>query len=81
MPYFFVALLIVYGLVWFFVWMPPLGQVSIWEDPGCNLQQFIFPAIALGLAETAFLARVTRSAMLEVLREDYVRTAHAKGLN
>lgn len=79
-PYFFVALLIVYSLVWIFLWMPPLGNVSIWEDPGRNLQQFIFPAIALGVAETAFLARVTRSAMLEVLREDYVRTARAKGL-
>ena len=74
------ALFIVYGLVWFFLWMPPLGHVPIWEDPGRNLQQFIFPAIALGVAETAFLARVTRSAMLDVMAADYIRTARAKGM-
>lgn len=80
-PYFFVAIMMVYGLVRLFEWMPPLGHVSIWEDAQRNLQQFVFPAIALGVAEAAFVARVTRSAMLEVLREDYVRTARSKGVS
>jgi peptide/nickel transport system permease protein len=54
--------------------------VQIWQDPLRNLEQLYLPAIALGLALSATLARLTRSSMLEVLRQDYVRTARAKGL-
>jgi peptide/nickel transport system permease protein len=60
--------------------MPPLGYADLWDDPATNLQQFIFPALALGFFEMAFTARVTRSSMLEVYREDYTRTARGKGL-
>jgi peptide/nickel transport system permease protein len=81
LPNFWVGILIVYFLVLLFAWMPPLGYASLWEDPATNLQQFIFPALALGFFEMAFTARVTRSSMLEVYREDYTRTARGKGLS
>ena len=80
LPNFWVGILIVYFLVLFFAWMPPLGYANLWEDPVTNLQQFIFPALVLGFFEMAFTARVTRSSMLEVYREDYTRTARGKGL-
>lgn len=80
LPNFWVGILIVYFLVLVFAWMPPLGYASLWDDPLTNLQQFIFPALALGFYQMAFTARVTRSAMLEVYREDYTRTARGKGL-
>ena len=80
LPNFWVGILIVYFLVLLFAWMPPLGYANLWEDPATNLQQFIFPALALGFFEMAFTARVTRSSMLEVCREDYTRTARGKGL-
>jgi peptide/nickel transport system permease protein len=75
-----VAILVVFVLARFFNWLPPLNYSNLWEDPLSNLQQLIFPALALGFNNTAFQARVTRSSMLEVLREDYIRTARAKGL-
>ncbi|MHB8576257.1 MAG: ABC transporter permease [Dehalococcoidia bacterium] len=59
---------------------PPVGYIDIWKDPARNLQQLYLPAIALGLALSASLARITRSSMLEVFRQDYIRTARAKGL-
>jgi len=80
LPNFWVGILIVYFLVLLFAWMPPLGYSNLWDDPATNLQQFIFPALALGFFEMAFVARVTRSSMLEVYREDYTRTARGKGL-
>ncbi len=52
----------------------------LWEDPWVNLQQMFFPALTLAFFELNFTARVTRSAMLEVLREDYIKTARSKGL-
>lgn len=79
-PNFWVGILIVYFLVRFFDWLPPLGYENLWENPLTNLQQIIFPAIALGFYNMALIARVTRSAMLEVLRDDYIRTARSKGL-
>ncbi len=79
-PNFWVGILIVYFLVRFFDWLPPLGYVNLWENPLINLQQIVFPAIALGFYNMALIARVTRSAMLEVLRDDYIRTARSKGL-
>ena len=80
LPNFWVGILIVYFLVLLFAWMPPLGYANVWEEPATNLQQLIFPALALGFYNMAFTARVTRSSMLEVYREDYIRTARAKGL-
>jgi peptide/nickel transport system permease protein len=79
-PNFWVAIMMIFFLVLWFGYLPPLGFVNFWDDPSANLQQLIFPAIALGTSNTAFIARITRSAMLEVLREDYIRTARAKGL-
>jgi len=64
-----------------FHWMPPLGYVSPFVNLRLNLQQFIGPAVIIGFATAAILSRITRSAVLEVLREDYVRTARAKGLS
>jgi len=79
-PIFVTGLLLVYFLVRLFNWFPPLGYAVLWEEPWVNLQQMLFPALALAFFELNFAARVTRSAMLEVMREDYVRTARSKGL-
>ena len=79
-PTFVVGVLIIYLLVTLFGWLPPLGYADLWVDPAKNLQQMIFPAVALAFYNLAFTARVTRSSMLEVLREDYIRTARSKGL-
>ena len=80
LPNFWVAIMLIFLLVMWFNWLPPLGYADLWERPLTNLQQLIFPAIALGFSNMAFIARVTRSAMLEVFREDYIRTARSKGL-
>ena len=87
MPSFWVGMLIVLGLLigsqaWFGEpWMPPIEYVSIFEDPVANLAQLIWPAIAVGYRYAAVTARMTRSALLDVIREDYVRTARSKGLS
>ena len=73
------TMLIVFPSTWW-NYGPPVGYVNIWEDPFKNIEQLYLPAIALGLALSASLARITRSSMLEVLRQDYIRTARAKGL-
>ena len=80
LPIFWVGTLIVFFLVLLFNWFPPLGYVELWEDPWANVQQLFLPALALGFSNMAFIARVTRSSMLEVFREDYIRTARSKGL-
>jgi len=61
-------------------WMPPITYKPIWEDPFYNLSMLIWPTVATGYRYSAVVMRMTRSALLEVLREDYVRTARAKGL-
>ena len=61
-------------------WMPPIEYVSPFEDLGANMAQLIWPAVATGYRYSAVATRMTRSALLEVLREDYIRTARAKGL-
>jgi len=80
LPTFWTGILIIYLLVRTFTWLPPLGYENLWDNPTTNLQQLIFPALALSVFNLAFVARVTRSAMLEVFREDYIRTARSKGL-
>jgi peptide/nickel transport system permease protein len=80
LPTFWFGILIVYALAYFFEWLPPLGYATLWDDPILNLQQLILPALTLAFNDLAFTARVTRSSMLEVMREDYLRTARAKGL-
>jgi peptide/nickel transport system permease protein len=73
------TMLIIFPAKWW-GYSPPVGYVDIWVNPFKNLHQLYLPAIALGLALSASLARVMRSSMLEVLRQDFVRTARAKGL-
>lgn len=80
MPTFWVALLIILVLSVWFSWFPPLGFVHMWENPLVSIQQLIFPAFALGFHSNGVKLRLTRAQLLEVLREDYVRTAWAKGL-
>ena len=80
LPTFLTGILIVFVLSIAFDWISPLNYAMIWEDPLKNLQQMFLPAIALGLYDSCFIARVTRSAVLEVFREDYIRTARSKGL-
>lgn len=81
MPSFWIGtLLILLPSLWF-TWSPPIMFQHIWEDPVSNLQQMFFPAIALGFNISAVSMRMTRSALLEVLRQEYIRTAWAKGLS
>ena len=85
-PSFWLGIIIILGLLittQYFSgtpWMPPIQFKPIWEDPMHNLSQLLWPAIATGYRYSAVATRMTRSTLLEVLREDYVRTARAKGL-
>jgi peptide/nickel transport system permease protein len=80
MPEFWLGTLVItFAAIWFH-WIPPIGYVSLWDSPWKNLQQFLIPAAILGFRLSAATMRMTRSTVLEVLREDYVRTAWAKGL-
>ena len=80
LPIFFTGVLILYLLVRVFRWLPPLEYVSLTEAPLENLKQLIWPALAQAYYISAPIMRLTRSQMLEVVRQDYVRTARAKGL-
>jgi len=80
LPLFVTGALILYGLVRVFHWIPPLEFVPFSESPVENLKQLIWPALAQAYYISAPITRLTRSQMLEVIREDYVRTARAKGL-
>ena len=80
MPSFWLGILAILTLVVLFQWAPPLIFVPIWEDPIENLSQLIWPALVVGYRYSAVATRMTRSSVLEVLRDDYVRTARAKGL-
>ena len=80
LPAFWTGTLLVLVLAQYLQWLPPLGYVSPLDNPRANIQQFIWPALIIGYTAAAILSRMTRSSVLEVLREDYVRTARAKGL-
>lgn len=86
MPSFWLGILIILGILlttqawWGYPWMPPINYVPIWIDPMENLSMLIWPALATGYRYSAVATRMTRSAMLDVLREDYVRTARSKGV-
>lgn len=80
LPSFWLGVLIILFLSIYFRWIPPLGYTDVFVDPWKNIQQMIWPALALGFRLSAIVSRMTRSTMLEVLREDYIRTAWAKGL-
>lgn len=80
MPNFWQAAMMILVASLVFNWFPPIDFVSFTEDPKANLQLMLLPAIALGTVNVANVVRLTRSAMLEELPKDYVRTARAKGL-
>ena len=80
MPGFWLALMVIAGLVALWGWKPPIEYRHLWDDPVRNLSVLLLPAFLVGLRSSAEILRMTRSSVLEVLREDYVRTAEAKGL-
>src|SRR5262249_45961314 len=80
LPAFWIATLAILLPSLYLGWLAPIGYVSLLEDPAKHLQQILIPAAVLGFALSATTMRMTRSQMLEVLRQDYVRTAWAKGL-
>lgn len=80
MPDFLVGAMIVLVLILTVNWIPPLDYAGFFENPANNLQQMIWPALILGYIQAAFLARMIRSTTLEVLGQDYIRTAWSKGL-
>jgi peptide/nickel transport system permease protein len=79
MPSFWLAMVIILTLVRALGWIPSMTYVSPFDDLRANLAQFLLPALAVGYRSSALIMRITRSTMLEVLREDYIRTAWAKG--
>jgi peptide/nickel transport system permease protein len=79
-PSFWLGMLIILFLLTFFNWIPPLTFVSFFDDPLRNLSQLIWPAMAVGYRYSAVATRMTRSSILEVMQEDYIRTARAKGV-
>jgi len=79
MPAFWLGMVIILGLVTWFAWIPPLSYVSPAENFKLHAVQFLLPALAVGYRSSALIMRITRSSLLEVMREDYIRTAWAKG--
>jgi peptide/nickel transport system permease protein len=79
-PSFWLGMLIILGLLSLFNWLPKIGYVPLWEDPLTNLSVTIWPAASVGYRYAAVATRMMRSSLLEVMREDYIRTARAKGV-
>jgi peptide/nickel transport system permease protein len=79
MPSFWLGMVIILLLVWGLGWIPALTYISPFEDLKAHTLQFLFPALAVGYRSSALIMRITRSSLLDVLREDYIRTAYAKG--
>ena len=79
LPDFWLATVIITFLAIWVQWIPPIGFAPLWEDPGRCLGQLLIPAFIIGARLAAVSMRMTRSSLLEVLRQDYIRTARAKG--
>jgi peptide/nickel transport system permease protein len=79
LPDFWLATVVITFLAIWFQWIPPIGFAPIWVDPARNLSQLLIPATIIGARLAAVSMRMTRSSLLEVLRQDYIRTARAKG--
>jgi peptide/nickel transport system permease protein len=79
-PAFWLGMLIILSLLYFFNWLPPITYTPLYVDPLANLSQLIWPALAVGYRYAAVVARMVRSSVIEVLKEDYIRTARAKGV-
>ncbi|MDX2264688.1 MAG: ABC transporter permease [Hyphomicrobiales bacterium] len=80
MPSFWVGMIIILTLLNVFNWLPPITYTPIWVDPLANISQLIWPALAVGYRYSAVLTRMVRSQIIEVMLEDYIRTARAKGV-
>lgn len=80
-PYFWIAVLAVWVLATQYHWFPPLEYVPLWRDPWESTTQTIGPSLTIALLLMAYIARLARSSLLEVMREDYIRTARSKGLS
>ena len=79
-PEFVLATVIILVLSKYIGWLPPIGYHSFFDNPWANIRQYFIPAILMGFSSSATNMRITRSALLEVIRQDYIRTARAKGL-
>ena len=79
-PSFWLGMLVILSLLSFFNWLPPITYTPIYVDPVANLSQLIWPALAVGYRYAAVVARMVRSSIVEVMKEDYIRTARAKGV-
>jgi peptide/nickel transport system permease protein len=79
-PSFWLAMMIILVLLSVFSWSPPVTYTPFHVDPVANMSQLIWPALAVGYRYAAVVARLVRSSVIEVMREDYIRTARAKGL-
>jgi peptide/nickel transport system permease protein len=79
-PSFWLGMLIILFLLGVFGWLPPITFVPLWRDPLTSLSQLIWPALAVGYRYSAIVTRMLRSSIIEVMSEDYIRTARAKGL-
>ena len=79
-PSFWLGMLMILTLLALFEWAPPITFTHFYEDPLANLTQLIWPALAIGYRYSAMVTRMTRSTLLEVLQEDYIRTARSKGV-
>ena len=80
-PSFVLGTLVVLFLALWFGWLPPTGYVPLYVDPFTNIQQFVFPALVVGYRSSALMTRMVRSSLLDVLQQDYIRTAMSKGLS
>jgi peptide/nickel transport system permease protein len=80
LPNFWIAILLIIGASSLFGWLPAIIYVPPWTDPWVNLQQMFLPVLSLGLGLSAVVMRMTRSSMLEVLGQDFIRVARSKGL-
>lgn len=79
-PSFWLGMLVILSLLSFFNWLPPITYTPIYVDPIANLSQLVWPAAAVGYRYAAVVARMVRSSIIEVMKEDYIRTARAKGV-
>jgi peptide/nickel transport system permease protein len=79
-PAFWLGMLIILFLLNVFRWLPPITFTPLWKDPLASLSQLIWPALAVGYRYSAIVTRMLRSSIIEVMSEDYIRTARAKGL-
>jgi peptide/nickel transport system permease protein len=80
-PAFWFGMVIILLLLWLFNWLPPVIYTPFWVDPIANLSQLIWPALVVGIRYAAVVSRMVRSSVIEVMKEDYIRTARAKGLD